>query len=152
MRKWALAALVLLAGAAGAQPLELADLEGKPHRLDDYRGKVVLVNFWATWCAPCREEMPSIERLRQALEGKPFVVLAVNVGEGARIAGDFMQTIPNGFTVLLDRDGRTAKSWGARILPATYVIGPEGEIQIKHFGAIDWASPESRKRISKLLP
>jgi thiol-disulfide isomerase/thioredoxin len=152
MRKWALAALVLLAGAAGAQPLELADLEGKPHRLDDYRGKVVLVNFWATWCAPCREEMPSIERLRQALEGKPFVVLAVNVGEGARIAGDFMQTIPNGFTVLLDRDGRTAKSWGARILPATYVIGPEGEIQIKHFGAIDWSSPESQRRISKLFP
>ena len=89
-RGWVLGLLVLLwsgGGTAGAPAaLELEDLEGRPHRLDDYRGKVVLVNFWATWCGPCREEMPTLERLRQALAGRPFTVLAVNVGEGARVA------------------------------------------------------------------
>lgn len=135
-----------------AQPLELADLEGRTHRLADYRGKVVLVNFWATWCAPCREEMPSLERLRQALAGRPFVVLAVNVGEGGRVAGDFMNAMAHGFTVLLDRDGGTTKAWGARILPATYVLGPDGEVSFRHFGALDWSSAEARSRITALLP
>jgi thiol-disulfide isomerase/thioredoxin len=148
--------LVLLlawSGSALAAPsLELEDLEGRTHRLADYRGKVVLVNFWATWCAPCREEMPSLEQLRQALEGKPFAVLAVNVGEGGRVAGDFMKTLPHGFTVLLDRDGRTTKAWGARILPATFVLGPEGELGFRHFGALDWSSAEARRRIEALLP
>lgn len=148
--------VLLLAWSSGtmaAEPsLELGDLQGRTHRLDEYRGKVVLVNFWATWCAPCREEMPALERLRQSLEGKPFAVLAVNVAEGGRVAGDFMKTMPNGFTVLLDRDGRTAKAWGARILPATYVLGPDGEVRIRHFGALDWASAEARGRIEALLP
>src|SRR5467141_2437482 len=72
-----------------APPLELQDLDGAAHRLADYRGKTVLVNFWATWCAPCREEMPSIERLRRTLDGKPFAVLAVNVGESALGALDW---------------------------------------------------------------
>src|SRR6187401_3473188 len=62
-------------------PLELPDLDGKTHRLADYRGKAVLLNFWATWCEPCREEMPSIERLRAALESQRVTVLAVNLAE-----------------------------------------------------------------------
>ena len=137
---------------AAAPALELRDLEGATHRLADYRGKVVLVNFWATWCEPCREEMPSLERLRQALQGKPFVVLAVNVGEGGRVAGDYMKTLPHGFTVLLDRDGRTTKAWGARILPATFVLGADGEERFRHFGALDWSGAEARRRIEALLP
>ena len=148
--------VLLLAWSSGimaaAPSLELDDLEGRTHRLADYRGKVVLINFWATWCGPCREEMPSLERLRQALEGKPFVVLAVNVGEGGRVAGDFMRAMPHGFTVLLDRDGRTTKAWGARILPATYVLEPGGEVRIRHFGALDWSSADARRRIENLLP
>src|SRR5436190_12400034 len=97
--------LVCLAASAQAEPLkpwrggrtpalELADPDGKVHRLADYRGKVVLVNFWATWCAPCRAEMPSIERLRRSLDGKPFVVLAVNVAESARVAREFTEKLP----------------------------------------------------------
>jgi thiol-disulfide isomerase/thioredoxin len=152
MRVW-LAALLLAWGEAGAQPsIELTDLLGNTHRLADYRGKVVLVNFWATWCAPCREEMPSLERLRQALAGRPFVVLAVNVGEGGRVAGDFMNAMPHGFTVLLDRDGGTTRAWGARILPATYVLGPDGEVSFRHFGALDWSGAEAQRRITALLP
>jgi hypothetical protein len=96
--------------------------------------------------------MPSLERLRQALAGRPFVVLAVNVAEGGRVAGDFMQTMAHGYTVLLDRDGRTTKAWGARILPATYVLGPDGEVRFRHFGALDWSSAEAQRRITALMP
>ena len=103
------AAEVLKPWAGGATPaLELADLQGTKHTLAAYRGKVVLVNFWATWCEPCREEMPSIERLRASLEGRPFVVLAVNLAEPESRIRKFLEAVPVGFPVLLDRDTQTA--------------------------------------------
>jgi len=132
-------------------PLELADLEGKTHRLADYRGKVVLLNFWATWCAPCREEMPSIERLRVQLAGKPFAVLAANVGESAEKAREFAATMPLGFPLLLDRDTRVSRAWGARLLPATYLIGPDGVARFSYFGELDWAKPDVRAVLEKLM-
>ena len=137
----------------GATPaLELADVEEKPHRLADYRGKVVLVNFWATWCAPCREEMPSMEALRASLKDRPFVVLAVNVGEGARVARGFADKMSLQFPVLLDRDTKTTKAWGARILPASFVIGSDGKIHYSYLGAIDWSAPEVRAALEALMP
>jgi peroxiredoxin len=136
----------------GATPaLELTDVDGKVHRLADYRGKAVLVNFWATWCGPCREEMPSMEALRVAMQGKGFVVLAVNVGEGARAARDFGASMALGFPLLLDRDTKTAKSWGARVLPASFVVAPDGTIRYSYFGAIDWAHPDVRKALQGLM-
>src|SRR5262245_50899685 len=132
-------------------PLELADIDGKAHRLADYRGKVVLVNFWATWCTPCRDEMPSIERLRAALGGRPFTVLAVNVGESERAAREFLKTLPLNFTVLLDRDVKTSRAWGARILPATFLIGPDGVARYSYFGELDWSHADVRATIEKLM-
>jgi thiol-disulfide isomerase/thioredoxin len=133
-------------------PLELADLDGAAHRLSDYRGKTVLVNFWATWCEPCRAEMPSIERLRKAMDGKPFAVLAVNVGESGRVARDYAEKLPISFTVLLDRDGRTTRGWGARVLPASFLIGPDGAIRYSYLGELDWSGAEVRARIEALMP
>jgi len=138
-------------GGVVTPPLELADLDGKTHRLADYRGKTVLVNFWATWCTPCREEMPSIERLRVALAGKPFVVLAVNVGESADAARAFAATMPLGFPLLLDRDTRASRAWGARVLPATYLVGPDGVARFSYFGELDWAKPDVRAVVEKLM-
>jgi thiol-disulfide isomerase/thioredoxin len=135
-----------------APALELADPDGAVHRLADHHGKVVLVNFWATWCGPCREEMPSIERLRSSLQGRPFVVLGVNVGESARVAREYAEKLPIGFTVLLDRDTRAAKAWGARVLPASYLVGPDGGIRYSYFGDLDWSSAAVRARIEELLP
>jgi thiol-disulfide isomerase/thioredoxin len=112
----------------------------------------VLVNFWATWCGPCREEMPSMEQLRTTMEGRPFVVLAVNVGEGARVARDFGDKMSLGFTLLLDRDTKTTRAWGARILPASFVIGPDGNIRYSYLGALDWTHVDVRAAIQRLIP
>jgi thiol-disulfide isomerase/thioredoxin len=131
--------------------LALSDLEGKPHKLADYRGKVVLVNFWATWCTPCRDEMPSIERLRASLEGRPFVVLAVNLAEPESRIRKFLEAVPVRFPVLLDGDSRTARAWQARVLPATFIVGPDGVVRYQYFGELDWAKPEIRDQIVKLL-
>jgi thiol-disulfide isomerase/thioredoxin len=137
-------------------PLELVDLEGKQHRLADYRGKAVLVNFWATWCVPCRDEMPSIERLRASLEGRPFVVLAVNLAEPESRIRKFLesleqQAMPLRFAILMDRDTKAAKAWQAKLLPATYVIGPDGAIRYRHLGELDWSKPEVRDAIIALI-
>ena len=138
--------------AGGAAPaLELQDAEGKLQRLADYRGRAVLVNFWATWCEPCREEMPSMERLRLAMQGKPFAVLAVNVGESGRTARAFGQKMQLGFPLLLDRDTKAARAWNARVLPASFVVDPQGDIRYSYFGAIDWARDDVRKAIEDLL-
>ena len=93
-----------------------------------------------------------MEQLRVALQGQPFVVLAVNVGEGARVAGDFAAKMSLGFPLLLDRDTKTTRAWGARVLPASFVVGPDGSIRYSYFGAIDWASEDVRRAIVRLLP
>ena len=162
MRWFCVLAALAIAHAAGAAELErwkggptpaleLKDLRGGTHRLADYRGKVVLVNFWATWCEPCREEMPSMERLRQSLAGKPFEILAVNLAEPAARIERFLEKVPVGFPLLLDRDTATAKAWKARILPASFLIGRDGRIRYAHFGEFDWSSDEARGKVAELL-
>lgn len=139
-------------GSGPAAPaLALPDLQGRMHRLSDYRGKVVLLNFWASWCAPCRAEMPSIERLRRTLRGEPFAVLAVNVDEDARAARRFVERTGIGFTVLVDPDARAAREWGTRALPTTFIIGPDGRVRFRHVGARDWSDSEARAAIEGLM-
>lgn len=111
----------------------------------------MLVNFWATWCVPCREEMPSLERLRASLEGRRFVVLAVNLAEPETRIRRFLESVPVGFPILLDREAGAAKTWQAKVLPATYIVGPDGAIRYRHFGELDWSKPEVRDAILALL-
>jgi len=132
-------------------PLALQDLSGKSHDLADYRGKVVLVNFWATWCEPCRTEMPSIERLRRSLQGKPFEVLAVNLAEPLSRIEKYLETLPVSFPVVRDRDSATSKAWQARMLPASYLIGRDGRIRYVAYGELDWTSEPVRKTVIELL-
>jgi cytochrome c biogenesis protein CcmG, thiol:disulfide interchange protein DsbE len=156
------AALLAFSFAAGAAelkrwpggttpPLELQDMGGQMHRLADYRGKVVLVNFWATWCEPCRAEMPSMDALRRSLEGKPFEVLAVNLAEPLSRIEAFLGTMPLGFPLLRDRDGMVAKAWKARLLPASFLIGRDGRIRYVAYGELDWTSAPVRERVMELL-
>jgi peroxiredoxin len=139
-------------GGSPPPPLALQDLEGRPHRLEDYRGKVVLINFWATWCDPCRAEMPSMNRLRASLAGRPFAVLAVNLAESETRIRRFMEQVPLEFPVLLDRDRAVAKAWKARILPASFVLDAEGRVRYSALGEVDWTGDGTRRAISELLP
>jgi thiol-disulfide isomerase/thioredoxin len=160
-----LACLVLSSGAAraaggelkpwsgGATPsLALRDLQGKEHKLADFLGKVVVLNFWATWCVPCREEMPSMQRLQDKLAGKPFAILAVDYGEGAPRINDFLKEVPVRFTVLLDRDTSTATAWKVKVLPTTLVLDAQQRIHYSVVGDLEWDSPAVESAIRKLLP
>jgi len=139
--------------SGGAAPaLALQDLEGRAHRLEDYRGKVVLVNFWATWCEPCRAEMPAMNQLRASLAGQPFAVLAVNLGEPESRIRRFLEQMPLDFAVLLDRDTSTGKAWRARVLPVSYVLDARGRIRYRALGEVDWMRDDVRKVIAALLP
>ncbi len=139
--------------SGGSAPaLTLRDLEGRLHRLEDYRGRVLLVNFWATWCEPCREEMPSMNRLRASLAGRPFEVLAVNLAESEQRIRRFMTQVPLEFPVLMDRDRAAAKAWRARLLPVSFLLGPDGTIRYWALGEIDWSQERVRKTILELMP
>jgi peroxiredoxin len=96
--------------------------------------------------------MPSINKLRAALAAQPFVVLAVNLGEGEPRIRRFMEQLPLGFTVLLDRESTAAKAWRARVLPASYLVGPDGRVRYAVIGEYDWTQDAARKAILALLP
>ena len=130
----------------------LPDAQGKTLGLQDLRGQVVVINFWATWCEPCREEMPSLARLQRQMAGKPVVVLAVNIGESESKAADFIARFNIELKVLFDREMTAARRWRVRLLPATFVIGPEGRIHYSLLGTAVWDSPPIVAAIQGLLP
>ena len=126
-----------------APDFTLNDLSGRPVQLSSLRGKVVLVNFWATWCPPCREEVPSLVRMNQALQGKPFQLLAVSIDEGGKGAvTDFFKKGGVTLPALLDTDGAVSRRYGTTGVPETFVIDTKGVIMKKVVGAMDWSSPE----------
>jgi len=131
-------------------PLALKDLGGKPHILEDYRGQVVLLNFWATWCPPCLIEMPSMQRLKQALPDTPFSILAVNVKESKEKAWRFQRMLNVAFTVLLDKTGQAGEDWNIAVYPTSYLIDPGGHIRYVAYGALDWDSKEVIALIKEL--
>jgi thiol-disulfide isomerase/thioredoxin len=139
-------------GANPAPPLELKTLDGQAFRLDQLRGKVVLVNFWATWCEPCIEEMPSMQKLRARLAGAPFEIVAVNHQEGeARIRG-FLKKVPLDFPIVRDTDGGVTRAWQARIFPSSYLVDADGKIRYVMAGSTDWVAPATVQRIEALMP
>jgi thiol-disulfide isomerase/thioredoxin len=141
------------ASNAALPPLELKDTKGQVHRLADYRGKVVLVNFWATWCEPCRAEMPSMQKLKERMDkaGAPFVILAVNFGESSSRVDTFLQTMPLGFPVLLDSFNEVQRAWKPGILPASYLIDRDGRLRYRAVGEIDWTGDEAMTALRALL-
>ena len=139
------------AGGEAAPALVLKDVSGAVHDLARHRGKVVLVNFWATWCEPCREEMPSIQRLKARLEGKPFVVLAVNVDEPDARVRRFIDETRFDLPVVMDPNKTATRGWGVRILPATFIVGPDGRIRYRLVGDLDWSTDAVVEIITKLM-
>jgi thiol-disulfide isomerase/thioredoxin len=131
--------------------LALDDLEGRRVDLKALKGRVVVVNFWATWCEPCRDEMPSLERLRERLAGRPLEVLAVNYGEGNVKVRRFLQSQRLSLPVLLDPDTQVARAWRAGGLPMTFLVDAKGRIRYSAFGEADWSEGEPLRRIESLL-
>jgi peroxiredoxin len=132
-------------------PLILHDLAGTPHTLDDYRGRLVLLNFWATWCEPCRDEMASMQKLRRKLSGRPFVVLLANYGEARARVAEFVTREAIAFPVLLDPNQNAPRAWRVRVLPSSFLIGPDGRVRYSVVGEIDWASESAVEIVQSLL-
>jgi DsbE subfamily thiol:disulfide oxidoreductase len=134
-----------------APAIELMALNGGRHGLSDLRGKVVLVNFWATWCPPCRAEMPSLARLAQRMEGKSFAILGVDMGETAEEVKAFLKEMPVPFPILMDEDGAALKRWNVIGFPSTFLVDAKGILRYGITGAIEWDAPEAVEAIEKLL-
>ena len=133
-----------------APTLSLKDLSGRVHRVTDYRGQVLVVNFWATWCPPCREEMPSLNRAAKALvkEGVQFV--AVNIGETAEAIQAFTKRQPVEVPILLDASQNAVRRWPVLGLPTTVVVDPRGEIAFHVTGDREWDDPEILRQLRDL--
>jgi thiol-disulfide isomerase/thioredoxin len=125
---------------ADTPALALKDLAGRPHALPDYGGQVVLINFWATWCEPCRDEMPSLQRLKERLASLPVTVLAVNYGESSPKVVEFVRRFGFDLPVLLDPGQQAARAWRVRLLPTSYLVDAEGRVRYSVVGELDWAT------------
>ncbi|MDJ0882490.1 MAG: TlpA disulfide reductase family protein [Gammaproteobacteria bacterium] len=132
-------------------PLKLSDISGQPYDLQSEPQQVVLVNFWATWCGPCVEEIPSLSRLVERMKGKPFKVVAVNIGESAETIQQFVEAIPVNFDILLDEDGQVVRDWKVYAYPSNYLLDKKGLIQYAYRGALEWDAPEIVQTIEELL-
>jgi peroxiredoxin len=135
-----------------APNFQLADLNGNELSLANYRGKVVLLNFWATWCGPCRVEMPAMQLLYQDFDRTDFEILAVSTDpQGMAVTRPFRDSLGLGFPILHDSDFRVGVMYGARTLPMTFLLDRDGIITHRIFGARDWQSPEARQIIQTLV-
>ena len=135
-----------------APDFQLIDLQGNRQALPDYHGKVVLLNFWATWCGPCRVEMPSMESVYQDLKDEGFAILAISSDpQGSIVTRPFVASQGLTFPILHDSDYRVSGSYGVRTLPMSFLIDRNGTLIQRVFGARDWNSPEARELIHGLL-
>ena len=135
-----------------APNFQLRDLDGRLVALSDLRGKVVLLNFWATWCGPCRVEMPAMEQLYQTFPRKDFEILAVSTdAQGVAITRPFQQENHLTFPILHDSDFRVGLTYGARSLPMTFMVDRQGVVRHQVFGARDWGAPEAQQLVQMLM-
>lgn len=165
-REWLALTLGALAAPADAQrgydvtpwpagravpPLQALDMQGKVWTLADFRGRAVVLNFWATWCPPCRAEMPSLQQLAEIYGPEQLQVLALNVGEGPRRIAQYLQSSGLELTVLLDPQSEIARAWEARVLPTTILIDAEGRPRLRVRGEVDWSGREAQALVEPLL-
>ncbi|MFN3479675.1 MAG: TlpA family protein disulfide reductase [Thermodesulfovibrionales bacterium] len=135
-----------------APVFELKDLEGKKVSLTDFKGKVILLNFWATWCAPCKAEMPSLENLYRSLKDKGLVVIGVSVDNSEKTVHSFIEEKGITFPILLDKGKEVSfDDYGVIGLPVTFLIDKKGIIVDKVFGERQWDSEEVKEKIKRLL-
>ncbi len=143
--------LVKLDPPVQAVELNLPDLEGRTQRLSDYRGKVVMVNFWATWCPPCVEEIGTMNSLAERYKNKDFNLLSVDFRETAEHLRKFKQTVPIDYPVMLDSDGLVSEAWNVMAYPSTFILDKQGRIRHSANLALHWDSPSVWTVLDELL-
>ena len=134
-----------------APPLQALDMQGQTWTLERLRGRAVLLNFWATWCPPCRAEMPSLQQLAEIYGPEQLQVLAINVGEGPRRIAQYLQSSGLELTVLLDPKSEISRAWGATVLPTTLLIDAGGRPRQRVRGELDWSGREAMALVEPLL-
>jgi peroxiredoxin len=142
---------VVTIGSA-APDFQLWNLNGDPVTLSQQQGRVVMLNFWATWCGPCRIEMPAMEALYRQFDRRDFEILAISTdAQGASVTRPFRDEMKLTFPILHDSDFRVGVTYGARTLPMTFLVNRRGVVTHRIFGARDWQSPEALKLIQTLI-
>jgi thiol-disulfide isomerase/thioredoxin len=137
-------------GTVASPDLVLSDLHGKVHDLKAYKGQVVLVQFWATYCGPCRKEMPSMNKMKAKMGDVPFTILAVDMGETKEEVDQFVSEVKPEFTILMDKDGKSIGDWSVFAAPSNFIIDPEGNIRYTLFGGVEWDSEELIEKLKAL--
>ena len=138
-------------GEPAPPPLVLDDLRDRQHSLEDYRGKVVMVNFWAGWCHPCIQEIPELLNLAKLFADRPFTMLAVNVGEERHKLPGFVKRMEEHMIVLMDEDSEAFGRWKGIGLPSTFILDPEGRIRYEAYGAVNWDAPYIVAMLEELM-
>ena len=135
-----------------APDFQLEDTKGNKVSLSDLRGKVVMVNLWATWCPPCIEEMPSMERLHEVMAGDDFVMLAINTEQNGRtVVPEFLEKTPYSFPILYDDESVVQKLYGVYKFPESFIVGKDGKVVEKVIGPLDWSSPKTINYLKGLI-
>lgn len=136
---------------AKAPDFTLRDMQGKAITLSSLRGKVVVLNFWATWCPPCKAEMPSLNRLYRDLKARGLEIIAVSSDSASSYVKDYLAKTPLDFTIVHDETKAVTKQYKVFSMPTTFLIDRNGIVVEKFFGEYDWAEPETRQKIEKFL-
>jgi thiol-disulfide isomerase/thioredoxin len=133
-----------------AAEFKLLDTHNTLHQLSDYKGSILIVNFWATWCGPCREEIPAMNRAAKQLANDNVVFLAINFGETPSSVSQFLNDYPIDFTVLFDTDNTASSDWGVTVMPTTVIINQHSEVVDTILGPREWDSKDMINAIRSL--
>ena len=142
--------LKLYKGNLTSPHFNLVDMKGQKHSLSDYRDNIVLVQFWATYCTPCRKEMPTMNNLIKKMDGKPFKIVTINMAESKPDVEKFLNEVPVDFPVLLDSDGVILSQWKVFAAPANFILDKKGNIIFTLYGGIEWDSDDMVKKLTAL--
>jgi peroxiredoxin len=134
-----------------APDIKVEDLNGNKVRLSSFKGKTVLLNFWATWCPYCRKERPHLDELHKQYKGKDFVILSVSIDRSKDSVKRFLKKMPADFIILFDGSGSAASEYNVMGLPTSYLISSKGIVKHKFPGYVDWTNDSYRELIDKLI-
>ncbi len=141
----------VVANNSVAPAFSLQTRDGKTLSLEDLRGEVVMINFWATWCGPCRQEMPLLEQIYQRYSGLGFTLLGVNVEEHSADADRFLAETPVSFPILFDPNNEVSKQYGVRAMPSTVIVDRQGNVRFLHHGYQPGYENEYQNQIRELV-